>query len=151
MTIMEKVAYIRGLAEGLALDEKQSKESKALLAIIDLLDDIALSVTDLEDFTEELGEHVDQLDKDLSLVEEGVYSDWDDEDDLFDEEDYDDEDEYYHVTCPRCSEVIYLDADMLAEDSMVCPSCGETLEFDFDGEDFDDELFDEEEAEEGET
>ena len=39
MDICEKIAYIKGLAEGLGLDENK-KESKILAAIIDLLSDI---------------------------------------------------------------------------------------------------------------
>ena len=46
MNITEKVSYIKGLAEGLNLDES-SKEGKVLLAIIDALDDIAHQVTRL--------------------------------------------------------------------------------------------------------
>ena len=48
MTNTEKVAYIRGLAEGLELDDSK-KEVKVLNAIIDLLDDLAMSLADLED------------------------------------------------------------------------------------------------------
>ena len=39
MDICEKVAYIKGLAEGLALDDS-TKEGKVLAAIIDVLGDI---------------------------------------------------------------------------------------------------------------
>ena len=42
------------------------------------------------------------------------------------------EDEVYEIECPACNDVIYLDADMLAEEGMVCPNCGTDLEFDFD-------------------
>ena len=41
MEITEKVAYLKGLADGLGLDA-ESKEGKVLLAMIDVLDDIAL-------------------------------------------------------------------------------------------------------------
>ena len=48
MTICEKVAYIKGLAEGLELDAND-KNTKVLNAIIELLEDMALTVEDLED------------------------------------------------------------------------------------------------------
>ena len=48
MTISEKAAYIRGLAEGLELDPSQ-KEVKVLNAMLDLLGDMAVSVTEMED------------------------------------------------------------------------------------------------------
>ena len=40
MEISEKVAYLKGLAEGLALDT-DTKEGKLIAAIIDVLDDMA--------------------------------------------------------------------------------------------------------------
>ena len=40
MEISEKVAYLKGLAEGLNLDT-ESKEGKLIAAIIDVLDDMA--------------------------------------------------------------------------------------------------------------
>ena len=46
MTISEKVSYIKGLAEGLELDSTD-KNSKVLKAIIELLEDVALTVEDL--------------------------------------------------------------------------------------------------------
>ena len=48
MEITEKVAYLKGLAEGLALDAEANKESKLIAAMIDILDDIALEIADME-------------------------------------------------------------------------------------------------------
>ena len=48
MEISEKVAYLKGLAEGLALDT-ESKEGKLIAAIIDVLDDMSGKFEDLED------------------------------------------------------------------------------------------------------
>ena len=47
MTNLERVAYIRGLAEGLELDTDK-KEVKVLDAMLTLLEDMALSISDLE-------------------------------------------------------------------------------------------------------
>lgn len=66
MTVIEKVAYLRGLADGLKLTDT-SAEGKVLLNVIEVLDDLALSVTDLEDAVEELGEVVDAIDDDLQV------------------------------------------------------------------------------------
>ncbi len=43
MEITEKVAYLKGLAEGLGLDA-QTKEGKILQTVIDVLDDMALEI-----------------------------------------------------------------------------------------------------------
>lgn len=132
MNISEKVAYIKGLAEGLSLDES-TKEGKLLAAIIDILDDVSVEIDDIEETISDLGDQIDAVDEDLSTVEEIIYDDEDDEDDdcccCGDDED----DEVYEVECPACNDIIYLDADMLAEDGVDCPNCGTRLEFDFDG------------------
>lgn len=127
MNISEKVAYIKGLAEGLALDEA-TKEGKILSAIIDVLDDIAVEIDDVEEVISDLGDQIDAVDEDLSSIEEIIYDDEDCDCDC----DCDD-DELYEVECPNCNDIIYLDEDMLAEDGIDCPNCGTALEFDFDG------------------
>ena len=118
MTVIEKVAYLRGLADGLKLTDTTA-EGKVLLNVIEVLDDLALSVTDLEDAVEELGEVVDAIDDDLQDVEDALYEEDDEDEDYdFDEDDdyglddydeFDDEDEplyevksvsYTHLTLP---------------------------------------------------
>ena len=120
----EKVAYIRGLAEGLELDDSK-KEVKVLNAIIDLLDDLAMSLADLEDGYSDMADQLDAVDEDLGSLEDDFYGD--------DEDDEDDEDTcYYEVTCPNCHETICLSEDIIEDGQMDCPNCGETLEFDID-------------------
>ena len=124
MTNTEKVAYIRGLAEGLELDDSK-KEVKVLNAIIDLLDDLAMSLADLEDGYGDMADQLDAVDEDLGSLEDDFYGD--------DEDDEDDEDTcYYEVTCPNCHETICLSEDIIEDGQMDCPNCGETLEFDID-------------------
>ena len=55
MGISEKVAYLKGLMEGMNLNA-DSNEGKLFLAIADVLDEIALEVEDLTDEVMELGE-----------------------------------------------------------------------------------------------
>lgn len=130
MDICEKIAYIKGLAEGLALDENK-KEGKILSAIIDLLSDITEEICEIEDGCDELMEQIDAVDEDLASLEEIIYED--DECDCCDDDDCDCcDDEVYEIECPACNDIIYLDADMLAEEGMTCPNCGTELEFDFD-------------------
>ena len=144
----ERVSYIRGLAEGLELDENK-KEVKVLNAIIDLLDDMALSMTEMEDNMNDIADQLDAVDEDLGSLEDDFYDDGeededeDDEDDEDEDEDYDDEDEdedeegdepgcYYEVTCPNCHETVCLSEDLVKDGQIDCPNCGETLEFDLD-------------------
>ena len=124
MEILEKVAYLKGLAEGLSLDES-TKEGKILKVMIDILDDMALEMQDLRDEQCEIEEGLDAVSDDLSDVESFIYEAFDEDDD----EDEDDE-PVYETTCPNCEEPIYFDEDILADGSVECPNCGEKLEFD---------------------
>ena len=126
MEISQKVAYLKGLAEGLALDT-ESKEGKLIAAIIDVLDDMSEKFSEIDD---ELCDVEDGLDADLSDVEEAIYE-MDDEDE--DEEDYDEDDESedcFTTTCPCCEEQIFFDESVLESGEIKCPNCGEKLEFD---------------------
>lgn len=135
MTNSEKAAYIRGLMEGMDLDPN-AKETKLFNAIVDLLDDLSLSVEEMEDAYDELSGQVDEIDEDLGELEEEFYDIDEDEDDDDDDAWEDDEDEcYYEVTCPKCGDIIELNEEMLDEGSIDCPNCGETLEFDLEEDD----------------
>ncbi len=123
MTLSEKAAYLKGLAEGMALKEDDNT-AKLFKAIIDMLDDVALDVEDLEGVVDELSEQVNEIDEDLADVEDEVYGD--------DECDCCDDDEFFEVTCPECGEEFSVDEEILMDGSIECPNCGELLEFDID-------------------
>ena len=127
MEITEKVAYLKGLAEGLGLDGS-TKEGKILSVMIDVLDDIALELQDLQDAQEEMEEGLDAVSEDLSDVESLLFES-DDEEDEDEEEDEDDE-SVYETTCPNCEEEIFFDESILEDGYVECPNCGEKLEFD---------------------
>lgn len=143
MTNSERAAYIRGLLEGLELDQND-KQVKVLNAIVELLDDLCLSIEEIEEAYDELSGQVDEIDEDLGSLEEDFYEiDEDDcgcgcgchdDDDDEDYDDFDDEECYFEVTCPTCGDTIELNGEMLDEGSIDCPNCGEKLEFDFDAE-----------------
>ena len=123
MEILEKVAYLKGLAEGLGLDIEK-KEGKLLSVMIDVLEDMALEIRDMQEEQADLEEGLD----DLSEVESYLYEE-EGEDDAEDEED-DSDGPVYETTCPNCEEEILFDEDILADGCVVCPNCGEKLEFD---------------------
>ena len=120
MTIAEKVAYLKGLAEGLNIDTDKSKEGKLINVMIDILDEIALSIEDLEENSLALGEEIDVLSDDLADVEDIVFDDEDEDED--DEEEFDDD--WFEVECPSCDEVLVVDEDALEEGYIKCPNCG---------------------------
>ena len=143
MEITEKVAYLKGLAEGMELDTEK-KEGKLLSAIIDVLDDIALELADVRADQAELYDGLDAVSDDLEDVEDAVFGEDDedgDEEDAYEYEDLDEDEDCYATTCPTCEETIYFDESILEDGEVVCPNCGEKLEFDLSGM--------EEEAEDG--
>ena len=129
--LSERYNYVKGLCDGLEING-DSKEGKILLAVMELLDEVILSVEDLEGFREETDEFLDEIDEDLGELEEAVYGDCgcgceecDEEDTVFGE-----------VECPECNSLIELTGDMFTEDgdSFICPNCGKTVEVEWDCE-----------------
>ena len=118
MTISEKVAYLKGLAEGLNLDTEKSKEGKLISVMIGILEELAMSVEDLEENALNLGEEIDVLSDDLADVEDVVF----DEDEDDESEDYDDD--WFEVECPTCGETLVIDDEALADGEVECPKCG---------------------------
>lgn len=137
-SLSQKVAYLKGLMEGLNTDDK------VLSLMADILCDMADEIEDMQSDMEEISEVVDTIDEDLGDLEKEYYDIDDDEchhhrfdecgcgdeDDDYDNPFNDDEDELYEVTCPTCSDSICLNHAMIEEGSITCPNCGELLEFD---------------------
>lgn len=130
MNLTERISYIRGLCDGLELDGSKP-EVKVINAIVELLDDMAFAVSDMEELYDELSAQVDEIDEDLANVESDIYDD-DDECDCDDCCDFDDEENpFYEVTCGACGQKLNVSEDVLLEGEIECPNCGEVLEFDF--------------------
>lgn len=126
METIEKLGYLKGLVDGLELDAN-AKETKAIKAIVDVLDSICEDLDYINEDIGELTDTVDEMDEDLGELEDYVY-----DDDVCDC--CDDEDVEYEVVCPNCGETIVLDEDTAAEGKIDCPNCGEHLELDFEEE-----------------
>lgn len=103
--LTEKVAYLKGLAEGLGVEES-SKEGKLLLHIVDTLEEFADVIHESIENQMELEEYVNFMDEDLADLEEDIYGideEYYDEDD-FDFEDFDFEDYCDDECCIECEE-----------------------------------------------
>ena len=141
MTISEKSAYLKGLMEGLNLDTEKP-EGKMISAIVDLLGDMAKRLTDVEATTIAISDELDEIEEDLDAIEDYILDEDEEDYDDEDEDDFDDEDEdydegfdygdedttIYEVEC-ACGSIIDFDEETLEKGSIVCPDCGETLEF----------------------
>lgn len=122
MTILEKAAYIKGLADGLKPDQEKP-EGKLISELIALVGDMAEELSEMKGDANELRDYVEELDDDLADVEEYLWDDEDDEDEDDDEEDISYTDE---IVCPSCGETICFDEDADLS-NLVCPNCGERL------------------------
>ena len=60
----ERVAYLRGLSEGLDISE-QTAEGKLLLKMIEVLEDVADSINEIEQTQDEMDEYIQDIDEDL--------------------------------------------------------------------------------------
>lgn len=134
MNLTEKAAYLKGLKDGLNLNT-ETAEGKLIAALIDLVDEMAESITDVEDMSYAITEELDAIEDELDAIEDVLDEDFEDDyeaDDADDsDEDYEFDDEViYEVKCPTCGEVINLDEEMLEAGGIECPNCGEELEFD---------------------
>ncbi len=152
MKISEKSAYLKGLMDGMKLNT-ETNEGKMIAAIVDLLGDVTKTLSDVEETTIAISDELDEIEDDLDAIEDYILDDEDDdyddddddyeyEDDDYDEDDDEDEEDdpdegfdfgdedstIYEVEC-ACGNIIDFDEKTLEKGSIVCPKCGETLEF----------------------
>ena len=132
MTISEKVAYLKGLAEGLNIDTEKSKEGKLISVMIGILEEIGMSIEDLEESAEALGEEIDAISDDLSDVEKVVYDDEDEDDDECGCGC--DDDDFSEVECTNCGETLMIDESVLEEGVIQCPGCKQKFALDLSDE-----------------
>ena len=126
MGVSEKAAYLRGLVEGSELGFN-GPQQKVVDALLDLVQDMATAITDIDADVDVLFESVDDICDELDDIEEDLDYIFDEDED----EDYDDDDDdmLYDVECPNCHEVICVDEEVLLSGDIDCPNCGEKLEF----------------------
>ena len=139
MSMMEKAAYIKGLADGMELTA-DTKENKMILALLSLVEEMAETIDEMKGKMSDLEDYVEEIDEDLGEVEEILLEELGDEEDEcdgdcesccldcdLDDEDEEYDDEYFEVVCPACGDVINFDATIDPE-NLACPNCGEKFE-----------------------
>ena len=141
--LSERVSYLRGLADGLNISD-DTNEGKLLKVIIDVLDDVAISIEEVEDEQKALLDDIDDIDERLEDAEDFIYDDCDCDCDC--DCDYDDDDddccccdcedddfEYTDLECPGCGAEIELDSAIIDEDKsvIICPECKEEIEIEW--------------------
>ena len=127
----EKAAYLKGLIEGLGIDET-TKEGKVIKVMSELLGELAEAVDGIDEDVSRAYDQINDISEELEDLEADLYED-DDEDDEDDESEEDDADEddnadvagepYYEVACPACGKTVYVSEDDLDVGEAICPSC----------------------------
>lgn len=147
-SLSKKISYLRGYAAGLDISPK-SDEGKLITKMLEVLDDMAAAIDELEYVQEETNDIIDELDESVFAIAEDLYGDdeyddeyvgYDDDDDFLDEydEEYDDdgENDYFEIQCPSCGEDVIVDFDMIdGDEPIICPNCHEEIELEIDFED----------------
>ncbi|NLJ41896.1 MAG: hypothetical protein GX352_09890 [Clostridiales bacterium] len=118
--LLERVAYLKGLAEGLGIKDNTNEE-KVLVIMMDILEDIVHEIAELNESGVELDDYVQSIDEDLANVEDEIYGD------LGDDEFFDDS-QYIEVECPHCGEITYFaDEEFDGENDLLCPNCDRSI------------------------
>ena len=127
----EKAAYLKGLIEGLGIDET-TKEGKVIKVMSELLGELAEAVDGIDEDVTRAYDQINDLSEELEDLEADLYED-DDEDEDPEEPEEDDADEddnadvagepYYEVAGPACGKTVYVSEDDLDVGEAICPSC----------------------------
>ena len=125
MTISEKVAYIRGLYDGLGLDSEKSGEARILSEVLDVLQQIGGQMDGADASMDRLCEELDDLRDSVADLESAV----------FDEDGGDADEDFFEIPCPTCGEDLVVDDEALAAGVVDCPACGGKFALSFEDED----------------
>jgi predicted nuclease with TOPRIM domain len=148
MNTIKRASYLKGLAEGLALDDSTS-ERKLINALIETIGELAEELDELRSDIADLDEDLTNLNEDFDLLSDQV-------DDLYELIDYDDREpegaetcpgcgrheedaETLELDCPACGELITIDEEMFLNRRFECPYCEEVLEIDMSDAEEDDD------------
>ena len=148
MNIGSKVAYLKGLADGLEISD-ESKEGKIIKGILEALEDMAEMLETLEEENETLEDYITEVDEDLGQLEKDyektcghkllAFEEEDEEDEDFKEfEDFENEefdenealDGVLEIKCPHCKKHVLIETDAILNSeslSVECPECAGSI------------------------
>ena len=114
--LKERVAYLQGLTEGLDVRD-QSKEGRIINSLIEVMGEVVDNLDTLWDAHQQLEDYMETIDEDLYHLEGGEL-----DDDL--------DEQTVEVTCPRCSDRVSFDSNVIEDGDVIevtCPSCDEVV------------------------
>ena len=116
MNIGEKVAYLKGLAEGLEIG-KDTKSGKIINGILDVLEELAFVTRNIGEEREKFDKIPKEALKTENTEKEGADSEY--------------LDGVFELTCPHCKKQIFIQTDEILESdtmSIECPECGREID-----------------------
>jgi len=123
-----KAAYLKGLADGMKLDET-TDVNRLTKSMIELLGEMAEKFDGLDGEVGFLADNIETIEDELDSID----SELDSISDILcgcDSNCGHDDDSDFEIICPACNQSIVLDMDAF-DDEATCPLCGEEIEFDF--------------------
>ena len=125
--LTDRVAYLKGLAEGLKLDTEKN-EGKLISKILELLADVTAKLEAVQEEQDDLSDYMEAIDNDLSDLEDLVYDEDEEDGDNEDDEDEDGDDSVVEYTCPHCGEEMTFEVDSFDfDEDYLCPNCHQPL------------------------
>ena len=126
--LTDRITYLKGMAAGMKLNMDKDA-NKLLMEMLALMGEMAEEMAAMAGAQSDLNEYVESIDDDLADLEETLFGDSGEEDDVEADEDAEDEDELDE------------EADVEVDDLILyaCPHCGHELEFRTDDVDFDED------------
>lgn len=118
-SVEKKLDCLKGLIKDTKLDDNQKK---LFNEVFNLFSDLSNEFNALKCSYDNLKEYAEQLDSDLTNIEDEVYG-LNTEDIICDEDEYTDDD-FKEIKCPKCSEAIFVDKSLFNQnESLECPNC----------------------------
>lgn len=107
--LSERVAYLRGLVEGLK-SRQDSREGKIMLGIIEVMDDITRAIEQMQSTQNEMDKYVECIDQDLADLECEFFGET--------------PDDMLQIECPNCHDIISIETvDSIENSDIICPNC----------------------------
>ena len=72
MNLSEKSAYLKGLMDGLKLDQ-EAPEGKMISGIVELLQEVTGAIGDLQENAEAVSDELDEIEDDLDAIEDYLH------------------------------------------------------------------------------
>lgn len=110
-TLSEKLSQAKKTVGNLSVTQDSSVK-EALAQIFEVLEQISVEITQLNERQNEALELIVEVDEDLGMLEDLIYEN-------------EDQNEFIEINCPSCKEIICIDESMLeVQDEVLCPNCG---------------------------